>query len=121
MGYLTTVTIYNDGADQLKKHPEELAEVLDNACLGVYTNGLRGHNGSVGLGNHANLITVQKPRHASVKTVYVHAGNTVVEMNPYDKDTAELLERNPEFFDELLQVMEQNVKRLKKMKKESQK
>lgn len=118
MGYITTISIHNDGASELMKHPEKLAEILNNATLGVYNNQKRGYNGYVGLGGHSNLITVQKPRHADDKTVYVHAGNTVVDMNPYMAKTKELAERNPKFFDELLDVMERDLKALKTLRKE---
>ena len=117
MGYITTISIYNDGADQLKKHPLELAEVLDKACKGVYTAPYRNHRGSAGLGNHSNLITVQQPRHADDKTLYVHAGNTVVEMSPYSERCQDICNNHPDYFDELLAVMERRVKEMKEMKK----
>jgi hypothetical protein len=114
MGYLTTLSIYNDGADILKKEPEKLADIIYNACLGVYDR--RGHTNQVPLGNHCNLITVQKPRHADDHTVYVHHGNGVTEMNAYSSYTKDLLERCPEYFDTLLKELELQVKSLKELK-----
>lgn len=77
MGYLTTVTIYNDCADQLKTNPNGLAEDLYNACLSVQRN--RGKN-YLSLGNCVNGVILQKPRHADDHTLYMHAGNTVIDV-----------------------------------------
>jgi len=116
MGYLTTITIYNDGADQLTNNTEKLGKKIQDACHGVYT--IDGKSGSFGHGYHGNLFTVQVPRHADAHTCYVHMGNTLVEMNPYSKDTKDIMENNPGFFDRLLKHMEYTVKELKKMKKD---
>lgn len=125
MGYLTTITIYNDGCDQIKKYPEEFAEKVYLACLGHFTDSRQsikgsfglGLKGSFGLGYHANLVTVQKPRHADDHTIYVHRGNTVVEMNAWSKDCEKLAQTHPSFFEDLLKQMDQQVKELKKLKK----
>lgn len=105
MGYLTTVTIYNDGASNLKKHPEELAEALDLATKSVQRN--RGRNWD-GIGNHANLLTIQKPRHADDHTLYLHAGNTVIDVYDADSDWA---------IDTFISEMKYHLKRLKELKK----
>ena len=78
MGYLTTITIYNDGCDQLIKNKEKVADILYNACSGEYNNN---SYRTVGLGNHANLFTIQKPRHADDVTLYLHSGNTVIDVS----------------------------------------
>lgn len=109
MGFLTTVTFYNDGADQIKKHPEELAEALTNACMGVQRN--RGFD-SQALGNHANLITLQKPRHADDNTLYMHAGNTVIDIEDVYK------EKNEWAINAFINQMAYHLKELKKLKKE---
>jgi len=62
MCYLTTFTIYNDGADQLTNNTEKFCKKLQEGCYGVYTKD--GESGSFGHGYHGNLVTVQKPRHA---------------------------------------------------------
>jgi hypothetical protein len=103
MGYLTTVTFYNDGVDQLNKHPLELADKLDKACSGVYTNW--GKSESFGLGYHSNLVRVQRPRHADDKTVYVHLGNTLTEMNCNSKETIDIAKNNPTYFQDMLKEM----------------
>jgi hypothetical protein len=113
MGYLTTFTIYNDGAHALENNQAEFCEKLRHACLGVYDNRRMDYFGH---GSHANLVTVQKPRHADDHTCYVHMGNTVCEMNPYSERTKYLAENFPEFFEQMLNHLERSVKELKKMK-----
>lgn len=105
MGFLTTITIYNDGADQLQKHPKELAEILYKACSGIQKDsGID----SEGLGNHSNLITLQKPRHADDNTLYLHAGNTLIDV----------FETNSEWvIDTFIHEMKYHLKRLKKLRK----
>lgn len=112
MGYLTTITIYNDGCDQILKHPEEFAEKVYNACRGDYTPN-DGEKGYFGIGNNANLVTVQKPRHADDHTVYVHMGNTLVEMNSYSRSTERIMNQFPDFFKKLLNHMSKEAKALK--------
>ena len=116
MGYLTTFTIYNDGADQLTIDTDKLALKLQQGCHGIYTRD--GVSGSFGHGYHGNLVTVQKPRHADDHTCYVHMGNTLTEMNPNSEETKRLLESNPMYFDDLLKHLENTVKELKKIRKE---
>ena len=115
MGYLTTVTIYNDGADMLEANPVELAKNLNRACVGGFTRD--GKSGYFGLGYHVNLVRVQRPRHADDHTVYVHMGNTLTEMNANSVETQALAKNNPAYFEEMLSEMELQVKELKKLLK----
>ena len=107
MGFLTTVTIYNDSADQLTKHPKDLAEKLDNACSGVQIN--RGYDYE-GLGNASNILTLQKPRHADDHTLYMHAGNTVIDVYNANSEWA---------INQFITEMEYHLKRLKKLRDSS--
>ena len=111
MGYLTTFTVYNDGRDLIKKHPKEFAETVFYACSQTKSK-------SYPLGNHCNLIAAQGTRHADDQTIYVHAGNTVCEMNSYSEETKRLMVGHPKFFEGMLRLMERNVKELKKQYKE---
>ena len=114
MGYLTTLTIYNDGVHLIKKKSKEL-------CEKIYLAALDGRKvNTIGHIDHVNLITVQKCRHADDHTIYVHMGNTLCEMNAYSKETLEIMKRNPEYFKNMLSEMEWQVKELKKKFKESQ-
>ena len=106
MGYLTTVSIYNDGAMELIKHPEELAKKLNYACSGVQIN--KGFNYD-SLGSHGNLLTLQKPRHADDTTLYLHWGNTVI-----DVDNA----KSERVINAFLAEMKYQTKRLKELKKQ---
>ena len=107
MGFLTTVTIYNDSADQLTKHPKDLAEKLSNACSGIQIN--RGQDYD-SLGNAANILTLQKPRHADDHTLYMHAGNTVIDVYNANSECA---------INQFITEMEYHLKRLKKLRDSS--
>lgn len=93
MGYLTTITIYNDDTYKIKNHPKELAEDLYNACLGDM--------------NTSNLFISQKPRHADDHTLYLHAGNTVVDVYDASSEWA---------VNQFISEMEYHLKRLKSEK-----
>ena len=105
MGYLTTITIYNDSAHQIKKNSKEFADVIDQATHGIQLK--KGHD-VVGLGGH-DLITLQKPRHADDHTLYMHAGNTVTDVFDADSEWA---------IDTFISEMEHHLERLKKKRKE---
>jgi|SRR5690606_218438 len=107
MGSLTTITIYNDGAHMLEKHPEELANKLYEACLGVQRSKGQDYDS---LGNFANLLTLQKPRHADSHTLYLHAGNTVMDID-------EINDPNSPMFEHALSEMKFHIKRLNSLKK----
>jgi len=115
MGYLTTITFRNDSVHSIKDNKDRLVEViLDATCgAGGMHNGCA-HDEYVG---SADLIC-QRTRHADEHTVYVHMGNTVQEMNSYAPETRRLLEKCPSFFDSCVTHLEQEVRYLKKMKKE---
>lgn len=106
MGYLTTFTVYNDGCDQIKKHPKKFAEIIYDACAGIQL-----HTGQkqVGLGNDANLITLQKPRSAEHHTLYLHAGNLLTDVYDIDENSWAL--------DTMIDELEWQLRRLKAIKR----
>ena len=112
MGNLTTFTVYNDDCDQIAKHPKEFAEEIYIAC----------YNPNIGYRSNVfnGVVIPQKTRHADDKTIYVHAGNTVCEMSPYSDTTKEIMKHSPKFFEEMLKLMEQNIKELKLQMKENE-
>jgi hypothetical protein len=112
MGYLTTVTVYNDGLDLLKKHPEDF-------CRKLYEAAIRQKQSDFGVDYFWNFANVQQSRHADDHTVYVHMGNTVTEVNPWSKDFEDLMRRNPQFADQLIGYLDQTLRRLKRMAKET--
>ena len=75
--------------------------------MGVQLN--RGRNFDC-VGNAANILTLQKPRHADDHTLYMHAGNTVVDVYNADKTDWAL--------NQFISEMEYHLKRLKAIKKE---
>jgi hypothetical protein len=85
MGYLTTITFYNDAAHDLRKHPEEVSKLIYDAQGGVQKN--RGRNYDP-VGSHANPVIIQRPRHADDTTLYLHAGNTVIDLAEADSEWA---------------------------------
>lgn len=103
MGFLTTITIYNDSADQLNKYPEDLAQKLTDACAGKQIN--RGFNWD-DLGNASNILTLQKPRHMDDNTLYMHAGNTVIDVYDADSEWA---------INQFISEMKFHIKRLEKI------
>lgn len=106
MGFLTTVTIRNDGLDQIEKHPEEFMENLLNA--------IRENKGEeIPCGNHCNVAIVQKSRHADDWALYVHAGNTVTHMSAFSEDSEHFNKVNREFFKGMVWYLADQVKALK--------
>lgn len=109
MGYLTTLTIYNDGIHLLEPHAQEFAREVYRIASGLQPAQ------DVALGNFVNAVSVQMSRHADHHTVYVHAGNCVTEMNEYSDATKRLMKQNPEFFEKLLSIMAKNTRYLRAM------
>lgn len=83
MGYLTTITFYNDAAHDLRKHPEKVSELIYKAQLGVQKRDGRDYDP---IGPHANPVIIQRPRHADDHTLYLHAGNTVIDVAEADSE-----------------------------------
>lgn len=115
MGFLTTLTIYNDGIDLIKdpRYAQKFAEDVYYASLSHTCQ-------TIPVGNFANLVNIQRTRHADDHTVYVHAGNCLTEMSAYSRETEALMRRNPKFFKKLLDEMRTQVRVLTKKYKEMQ-
>lgn len=97
MGYLTTFTIYNDNLDNIKREPEQFTNIIYKAACGVKQD----YNG-------LNVIT-QSPRHANDDALYLHSGNTVINVNEATSKWA---------IDASIKNMEYQIKRLKKLRNE---
>ena len=108
MGYNTTITICNDGAENIERFPEEFAKIVLDACSGVYERPGATINRTVPLGNHCNMITVHKPRHMADWAMYVQAGGCVV-------DVSTIKEKDDPFITSAIHQMEYELKRLKKL------
>ena len=110
MGYLSTFTFRHDDCEELRNNPKKFGEEMYYAITNPRTN----YRSNVFHG----CVIPQKARHADDHTIYVHAGNTVVEMSYYSDTTKEIMKNSPKFFNEMLKEMEMNVKLLKKQFKE---
>jgi hypothetical protein len=107
MGYLTTITISNDRLNEFEQNPLEFAKTI--------FDGIRQANDKQKMANlHGNYIKVQHSRHADDVTVYVHYGNTALNLNPYSKDLEALIENMPIVAIEFIKAAEDIVKRAKK-------
>lgn len=114
MGNLTTVTIYNDGIDQIPKNAQEFADALYAAAQSTSDPQI------IAVGNFANLVKVHPFRHADNSTTYVHKGNTVCEMAPWSKETRRIMRERPEFFEKMLKFMRAQVTALSEEFKKTQ-
>jgi hypothetical protein len=85
MGYLTTITFRNDAAHDLRQHPEEVSKLIYHAQSGVQKNRGRDYDP---IGSHANPVIIQRPRHADDHALYLHAGNTVIDLAEADSEWA---------------------------------
>lgn len=106
MGYLTTVTIYNDGLSLLKKHPEKFCTKLYEAASSMEPK-------EFGVGSFCNFANVQRTRHADDHTLYVHMGNTVVEVNAWSTNFQRMMETRPELADSYIQFIELSLNDMK--------
>jgi hypothetical protein len=97
MGFLTTITIHNDALHHFKNDPKQFAEKIFEAMAianmrGMATDAMFS-DGKAILGGY---IEVQPSRHADDETVFVHRGNTVLNINRYNTDFKDLVARCPE-------------------------
>jgi hypothetical protein len=100
MGFLTTIVIHNDALGAFEKDPMLFGQtILDgiNQANNIHRETDMGFNG------YANYISVHPSRHADDETVYLHSGNTVVNLNKYDKDFEELVAINPSLANDFVQ------------------
>ena len=103
MGFLTTVTFWNDRIHEIMENPKEVCERIYHAASGA-----RSDDNFMGLGK------IHKLRHADDHTLYVHMGNTVCEMGPYSHETERIMRECPDFFMNMLDYIEGQVPELKR-------
>ena len=106
MGYLTTITFRNDSFGCIKKESKRVHEVILDAMQGVQ---VRRNRNTDPIGSSANPVIIQKQRHADDTTLYMHSGNTVVDVFNANGDWA---------IDSFISEMEYHLKRLKRLKKD---
>ena len=114
MGQLITLTVRTDFINRINSAPDQFMKELNEAIneSTPYCNGDMFFGG---------MVVAQKTRHSDDKSIYVHLGNSVTELNAYEKTTKELAEQSPEFFEKLLAHMESELKELRKLKPKTSK
>lgn len=113
MGNLTTLHIYNDDIDQIKKNPKQFVENLINA---VNSN----KEQDISCGNSANAGRVMKTSHMDVGRLFIQNGNTLSDLTPY-YNTHKLNDKiKREFLKENLKIAKQMIKRMEQMLKDTQ-
>lgn len=124
MGFLTHVTIYNDALDAFESDPEQFAKaIFEGIARANQTNKATDMPFSrKGGGGYSGYLCVEPSRHADDHTVFVHSGNMVFNLNPWNNDFRDLLVRNPEYAASLVKtaqaVVDSAKDALKKAKKE---
>jgi hypothetical protein len=107
MGYLTAVTIYNDGLDLLKTHRPEFCAKLYQAALSMEPQ-------EFGVGFFCNFANVQRTRHADDHALYVHMGNTLTEINPFSREFEHMIKTQPYLADKYIRFLEDTVQDIKR-------
>lgn len=111
MGYLTTITIHNDALHSFEKNPQKFGQaILD----GIHQANDNRVETAIGFEGYCNYINIQPSRHADDETVYVHTGNTVFNLNPYNKDFQILAARNKDIAKSFIQRAQRLVTAAKK-------
>lgn len=91
MGNLTTIVLHLDALHSFKKNPEEFGQaILD----GIDKANDARKQVDMGFKSYGNYISVEPSRHADDETVFVHTGNTVFNLNPWNKDFQDLAAQN---------------------------
>lgn len=106
MGYLTTITFRNDHIHELKERHKETMDAVFDACMD--SDGSKDGQNKRRIGR--NGLICQKTRHADDTTLFMHAGNTVVEVH----EAADNEWATKKFIEE----MTYHLKRLKQIQKE---
>lgn len=109
MGYLTTITFRNDSYSEFERHPKKLVEEILKALNG--TQIARGID-YFSIGCEVNPVILQKPRHADDTTLYIHAGNTVIDV----ESLTEATNKNEWAINKSISEMKYHIKRLNKLK-----
>lgn len=113
MGFLTTITVYNDDWYH-NSDPKKLGEAI---CLSWQESEYNRVPSCI-----RNVI-VQPSYHADEHQLYIHWGNTIQNINPWTKDFIYRAKTNYEFLKESIEKAEQIVKdakkELKKLKNEN--
>lgn len=80
MGYMTVVSILNDGWDTIKQNPKTFMENIEKGMHGY------GHAAvqSFPVGNYANPMEVHRSRHANMSQLLLVGGNKMEDLNDFE-------------------------------------
>jgi hypothetical protein len=118
MGFLTTFTVYNDAMSSGKEFWHELAEQI---MEGHYEANRHGKAAEKRIGCHCSAVKVEPSRHADHHVLYLHWGNLVHVVAPYEKDWTDLCSNNPDCAQRMINEAKQLVKAAEKQLKEAKK
>lgn len=93
LGYMTTITILNDGFSDIERNPEDFVRGIGKAMH---------DGGGFGVGSHANCVEVMRSDHADIFRLYATQYNSVIELSPYSQDTLAVAERLPHVVRQLI-------------------
>lgn len=86
MGFMTVVSILNDGWDTIKKHPDQFIENIEMGMQGDGENGIRLYNSMVNeypVDNFSNPMEVAKSFHADTPHVFFVGRNCMTMLTDY--------------------------------------
>lgn len=110
MGNLTTITFRNNDYHTIKNDKKLNQKIADAMCGVQLDNGYDFES----CGNSANAMILQEPRHADDNTLYLHAGNTVVDVyNAHSEWAVNQFIHEMEYHLKRLKVRQKEIKRLK--------
>lgn len=116
MGYLTTITIFNDALHSFHEDPLKFGQsILD----GIYQANDNHKETSIPFNGYCNYISIQPSRHADDETLYLHSGNGVFNLNPYNEDFKNLISNRPELAADFIKRAERIIKDAKRKLKEA--
>jgi len=117
MGYLTTIILHNDALDTFQKHPANFAKAIFD---GINKANDERVQVDMPFEGYCNYISVEPSRHADDQTVFVHYGNTVVNLNPWNEDFKNMMQR-PDMAENFLKSAERTIKEARRSLNEAKK
>lgn len=118
MGYMTTVTILNDGFDNIERDPKGFVDKIKEGMYGINRWNMkeRKNINSYGVGNHGNLMEVAKSHHADDARMYVVFQNSM-DCVGWGNDSNNLQHRK-RVLETAKQMVEREEEEIKKLEKQ---
>ena len=123
MGYMTVISILNDGFSAIKENPKEFVDKIEEGISGVksYSSGTCLTNKNINnysVGNHANPMWVKKPLHTDSPQLTLSYQNMLVAFGAFnDIEDLELRKKLLEKAKEVLRYEEMLIKKLEENNK----